>query len=113
LAELLIQLGGADEDGRDLASLPYSLVRAYGDAAVPYLERAISESPYAFVRTQSAEELALRGRPVAFRFFLDAVENGRFYKQELVGWLKMQFPKELPTSGGDATVITFLKTRLH
>jgi hypothetical protein len=113
LAELLIQPGDVDKYGRDLASLPYSLVRAYGDAAVPYLERALSESPYAFVRTQSAEELALRGRPVAFQFFMDAVENGRFYKQELVGWLKMQFPKELPSSGDDATVITFLKTRLN
>jgi hypothetical protein len=37
------------------------------------------------VRTQSAEALALRGRPVAFRFFLEAGENGRFYKQELGG----------------------------
>jgi hypothetical protein len=113
LAELLIRPGDVDKYGRDLASLPYSLLRAYGDAAVPYLERAVSESPYAFVRTQSAEELALRGRPVAFQFFMDAVENGRFYKQELVGWLKMQFPKELPASGDDATVITFLKTRLN
>lgn len=113
LAELLIQPGDADKYGRDLASLPYSLMRAYGDAAVPYLEGAVSVSPYAFVRTQSAEELALRGRSVGFRFFLDAVENGRFYKQELVGWLKMQFPKELPASADDATVITFLKTRLQ
>jgi hypothetical protein len=34
-----------DKYGRDLAGLPYSLVRAYGDAAVPYLERAVYESP--------------------------------------------------------------------
>ncbi|HZV90279.1 MAG TPA: hypothetical protein VFF95_22215 [Candidatus Binatus sp.] len=113
LAELLIQPGDADKYGRDIASLPYSLVRAYGDAAVPYLERAVSESPYAFVRTQSAEELALRGRPVAFRFFLDAVENGRFYKPELVGWLKTHFSNEMPASADDATVIAFLKARLQ
>jgi hypothetical protein len=113
LAELFIQPGEADKYGRDLASLPYSLVRAYGDAAVPYLERAVSESPYAFVRTQSAEELALRGRPVAFQFFLDAVENGRFYKQELVGWLKTHFPNQVPGSADDAIVIAFLKTRMQ
>jgi hypothetical protein len=111
LSELLVKPGDADKYGRDLASLPYQLVRAYGDRAVPYLERAVSESPYAFVRTQSAEELALRGRPVAFRFFLDAVENGRFYKQELVGWLKTHFANEVPGSADDAIVITFLKTR--
>jgi len=113
LSELLIKPGDADKYGRDLASLPYHLVRAYGATAVPYLERAISESPYAFVRTQSAEELALRGSPVAFRFFLDAVENGRFYKQELVGWLKTHFANEVQGSADDALVITFLKTRLE
>lgn len=112
LAELLIKPGDPDKYGRDLASLPYSLVRAYGDHAIPYLERAASESPYAFVKTQSAEQLALRGRPIAFDFFLDAVESNRFYKQELVGWLKTHFAKELPGTADDATIIAFLKTRL-
>jgi hypothetical protein len=113
LSELLVKPGDADKYGRDLASMPNQLVRAYGDSAVPYLERAVSESPYAFVRTQSAEELALRGSPVAFRFFLDTVENGRFYKQELVGWLKTHFSNEMPASADDATVIAFLKARLQ
>ena len=113
LAELLVKPGDADKYGRDLASLPYHLVRAYGDRAVPYLERAVSESPYAFVRTQSAEELALRGRPVAFRFFLDAIEKDRFYKRELVGWLKTHFSNEMPASADDATVIAFLNARLQ
>jgi len=65
------------------------------------------------VRTQSAEELALRGRPIAFRFFLDAVEGNRFYKQELVVWLKTHFANELPSSADDATVIAFLEARLR
>jgi len=113
LSDLLVKPGDADRYARDLTSLPYHLVRAYGDRAVPYLERAVSESPYVFVRTQSAEELALRWRPVAFRFFLDAVEKDRFYKQELVGWLKTHFPNEMPGSADDTTVIAFLKTRLQ
>jgi hypothetical protein len=113
LAELLMQPGDPDKYGRDLASLPYHLVHAYGDSAIPYLERVVSESPYAFVRTQSAEELALRGRPVAFDFFLDAVEGDRFYKQELVGWLRTHFANELPATADDATVIAFLKARSH
>jgi len=113
LAELLVKPGDADKYGRDLASLPYHLVRAYGDRAVTYLERAVSESPYAFVRTQSAEELALRGRPIAYRFFLDALENNRFYKQELIGWIKTRFPNEVPASEDDAGVIAFVKSRLH
>ena len=113
LAELLVKPGDADKYGRDLASLPNQLVRAYGDHAVTYLERVLSESPYAFVRTQSAEELALRGRPIAYRFFLDALENNRFYKQELIGWLKTRFPNEVPASQNDAGVIAFLKSRLQ
>lgn len=112
LAELLVKPGDVDKHGRDLASLPNQLVRAYGDPAVAYLERAVLESPYAFVRTQSAEELALRGRPVAFRFFLDAVENNRFYKQELVGWLRAHFADQIQGSEDDA-VVAFLRSRLE
>lgn len=113
LSELLIKPGDADKYGRELASLPYHLVRAYGDRAIPHLERALSESPYAFVKTQSAEQLALRGRSMAFGFFLDAVEENRFYKQELVVWLKTHFANELPSSADDATVLAFLKARLQ
>ena len=65
------------------------------------------------MKSQSAEELALHGRPIAFDFFLDAVERDRFHKQELVGWLKTHFASELPGSVNDATVVTFLKERLH
>jgi hypothetical protein len=112
LSDLLIKPGDADKYGRDLASLPNQLVRAYGARAIPYLERVVSESPYAFVRTQSAEELALLERPIAFRFFVDAIENDRFYKRELVIWLKTHLPKEMPESADDTTVLAFLKTRL-
>jgi hypothetical protein len=53
------------------------------------------------------------GRPVAFRFFLDTVENARFYKSELVVWLKTNFANELPGSADDAAVIAFFETRLQ
>jgi hypothetical protein len=112
LGDLLLKPGDPDKYGRDRASLPYSLVRGYGDRAIPYLEKSISESPYVFVRTQSAEQLALKGQPLAFRFFLDAVETNQFYKPELINWLKSQFPNELPRSADDAAVIAFLESRL-
>jgi hypothetical protein len=111
ISALLLTPGNPDTYGRDLSSLPYHLVRAYGDSAVPFLERALSESPYAFVRTQSAEQLALLARPAAFDFFRDAVEKNRFYKPELVAWLKTNFPKEIPGSADDLTVLEFLKAR--
>jgi hypothetical protein len=110
--ELLLQPGDPDGYGRDLASLPYALAHAYGDRVVPFLERAVTDSPYPFVRTQSAKELAIAGRPVAFRFFLDALENNRFYKQELITWLKGRFPEELSSSADDLGVMAFCKTHL-
>jgi hypothetical protein len=112
LAELLVKPGEVDKAGSDLSGLPGQLVSAYGDRALGYLERAVLESPYVFVRTESAEVLALSGRPVAFNFFLDAVENNRFYKPELVGWLRTQFPKQIHGSDDDA-VIAFLRSRLQ
>jgi hypothetical protein len=93
--------------------LPYHLMQAYGAAAVPYLEKAIAESPYVFVRLQSAEQLVPRGSPIAFRFFLDTVNQNPFYKAEAIRWLNDQFPKDLPRSSDDATVIAFLKARLN
>jgi hypothetical protein len=110
LAELLRKPGDADIYGRDLSSLPYQLVHAYGDRAIPYLEEAMSASPYVFVRTQSAEQLFLKQRPAAVAFFLDAVQNHRFYKQELVQWLLDYSP--LPRNADDAAVIAFLKSRM-
>jgi hypothetical protein len=69
----------------------------------------VSESPYVFVRTESAKELTLKGEPLAFRFILDAVENHQTYKPELINWLCGQFG--LPHSD-DASVIAFLESRL-
>ena len=113
LGEILIAPGNPDPYGRELASLPYGLMRGYGDRAIPALEKALADSPYPFVRTNCAEELALRGRPAAFRFFLDGVENDRFYKAELVNWLRDHFPREVPRAADEVTVISFLKSRLQ
>jgi hypothetical protein len=43
--------------GRKLSSLPYALYNAYGEAAVPYLKRMITESPFEAVRANAAREL--------------------------------------------------------
>lgn len=109
LAELLRKPGDADIYGRDLSSLPYALMHGYGDRAIPYLEQAMSASPYVFVRTQSAEQLILKQRPGAIGFFLDAVQKHRFYKQELVQWLTDHCG--LPPHSDDQAVIAFLKSR--
>jgi hypothetical protein len=109
LGEWLWRPGDADIYGRDLSTLPYGLMHGYGDRAIPYLEQAISASPYVFVRTESAEQLILKQKPAAIGFFLDAVQNHRFYKQELIQWLIDQCG--LPPNSDDQAVIAFLKSR--
>lgn len=111
LGDMLVRPGNADPRGTDLVSLPDALVRAYGDEAIPYLQRALADSPYVWVRTHSARQLALKGRVEAFRFFLDAVTENRFYRAELVNWLRTAF--RLPATATDAEVTAFLKERIR
>ncbi len=65
LAELALQPSDGRTQDHELASLPYALHNAFGDAALPYLQRMVEHSPYARVRTESARELAMTGRPAA------------------------------------------------
>jgi len=110
LGGLLLKSGDSYADGRDLAGLPYHLMHGYGDRAIPYLEQAMSDSPYVVVRTTSAEQLIVKGHPAAFRFFLDAVQNSRSYKPGLVQWLKDYCG--LSKSADNQAVIAFLNLRL-
>jgi hypothetical protein len=112
LASMLLTSGDPDPSGRDLSSLPNSLVQAFGSDAIPWLEKAVTDSPYVWVRTQSAEELARRNNPAAFRFLLDSVENHRFYGPEMIRFLKDTFPSDLPKDADDAQVSQFLRGRL-
>ncbi|MGI4827758.1 MAG: hypothetical protein ACRYFU_06160 [Janthinobacterium lividum] len=84
LAAVLTTPGDPDQRGTDRSSLPYARVKGYGDAALPFLEAALQSSPYVWVRTQSAEQLALHNRPLGFQFLLDTVESNRWYDAELV-----------------------------
>ena len=111
IGDLLVQPGNPDPRGTDLSSLPSALVRAYGDPAIPYLQKALAESPYVWVRTQSAEQLALKGKVEAFRFFLDAISSNRSYRDELVNWLKMTF--RLPRDSDDSEVTAFLNEQIR
>jgi hypothetical protein len=111
LGDLLVQPGNADSRGTDLSTLPYALVRAYGDAAIPYLQRALADSPYVWVRTQSAEQLALTGRVESFRFFLDAVTENRPYRPEVINWFRNAF--HLPETASEAEVVAFLNERIR
>jgi len=112
LAALLVSPGDPDSMGQDLSLIPHSLMRSYGDEAIAWLEKAIADSPYVWVRTASAEELARRNDPAAFHFFLDAITSQRFYKEEMIRFLKDAFPSDLNRNADDKAVTTFLSERL-
>jgi hypothetical protein len=108
LADLALAPGGGELD-RGLSSLPYHLHRAYGDASLPFLEKLLSGSTSIWVRTESARELVLAGRPSGFAFVADAIENGRRYSAEMIRFLRDQFP-ELRL-GDEAGILSFVKAK--
>lgn len=113
LAALLTEPGDPDFRGTDRGSLPYSLVRGYGDAALPYLEKAVSSSPYVWVRTQSAEQLALHNRQAGFKFLIETVEGNPPYRNELIQWVRSNFRQELPPGANDQQISDFLRSQLR
>jgi hypothetical protein len=113
LAAFLMTPGDADPYGRDRSSLPYSLVRGYGEAALPYLEKAVTSSPYQWVRTQSAQELALHNRPAGFKFLLASIQENQPYKAKMLQWVSSQFRQSLPADASEQDVIAFLVERSH
>ena len=113
LAAVLVAPGDADSRGTDRSSLPYALVRGYGDDALPYLENAVANSSYVWVRVQSAEQLALRNRSVGFQFLLDAIEANRPYKAEVIRWIRQNFRMAFAADANEQQIAAFLRGRIR
>jgi hypothetical protein len=109
LGALLVAPVVGDSRSYELTSIPYALRNSYGEAAVPFLESAIKDSRYVFVRTNCARELVIAGRPAGFAFIADAIERNRFYKPEMVEFVRGRFPE---LKGADeGAVLGFIKRR--
>ena len=93
----------------DIYGLPYGLRRGYGEAAIPYLETMLERSKFTRVRTASAQELMLAGRPKGFAFMVDAMENNQPYRLEMLQFARDHFPELRETD--DAATLNFLKAR--
>jgi hypothetical protein len=116
LAAVLIAPGDTDPRGTDLTSIPASLIKAYGDKALPHLERAVADSPYVWVRVESAQQLALRNRPIGFQFLLDQLVQDTWptnhaYKPELTRWVEQHFRNELPSGATEQQLLAFLRSK--
>ncbi len=117
LGAVLIAPGDPDPHGTDRSGLAYFLVKAYGDNALPYLERAVAGSPYVWVRVESAQQLALHDRPIGFQFLLDQLVQqpwsaNHAHKPQLIRWVRDNFLSELPRDASDDLVTSFLRSRL-
>jgi len=109
LAQLTLQPASRLERGYEFASLPYALHNAFGDAAIPYLDSMLERSEFTWVRTNSARELMLASRSEGFAFVADAISNGRAYRQEMIQFVRDQFP-EL-RQADDAALLKFVQAR--
>jgi hypothetical protein len=109
LGALLVAPVAGDPMDRELASIPYALRNSYGDAAVTFLETGVKDSGYVWVRTNCARELIIAGKAAGFAFIVDAIENNRFYKREMIEFVRERFPE---LKGADeAAVLQLVKAR--
>jgi hypothetical protein len=94
---------------REIASIPYAIWNAYGDAAVPFLEAGLKGSQYDRVRANCAQELIVAGKPSGFAFVVDAIQENRPYKSYMVQFVRDRFV-ELKNAD-EGTVLAFVKQR--
>lgn len=109
LAQLALGPANGDPLNRAPAALPYALHHGYGEKAIPYLETMLAHSEFTWVRTDSARELILAGRPSGFAFVADAIETGKFYRRELIQFVRDQFP--LMRNAADPAILQFVKEK--
>jgi hypothetical protein len=112
LARLGAMITGSPEDfdrSRDLASIPYAIRNSYGDAAVPFLEAALKRSVYDRLRSNCAQELIIAGKPSGFAFVVDAIQQNRSYRPEMVQFVRDRFPELKAADEGN--VLAFVKQR--
>jgi hypothetical protein len=109
LASLLEGPAHGDPMQTTYASIPYAIHNGYGDAALPVLESAIAKSGYVFVRTACARELVMAGQKSGFAFIAQAIQEKKFYRDEMVRFLQERFP-EL-RGADDGKILEFLQSR--
>ncbi len=107
LAQLTLEASNGQAGDYEFSSIPDALHNAFGDAAIPYLVTMLQRSEYARVRTASARELILAGRPEGFAFVADAIANGGSHRREMIEFVRYQFP-EL-RQADDAGILKFVQ----
>ena len=93
----------------ELLSIPCAIRNSYGETAIPYLEAGLKAAIYDGVRKNCARELIIAGRASGFAFVVDAIQQNRPFKQEMLQFVRDRFP-ELK-SADESSVLAFVKQR--
>jgi hypothetical protein len=107
LAQFALRHVPGNNRDEGVSSLPYVMHQAYGDDALPYLERILERSDSTRMRTAAALQLMISSRPAGFAFTLDALENNRPYRAEMLQLVRAQLPDL--READDAAVLRFLQ----
>jgi hypothetical protein len=91
------------------ASLPYSLHRVYGDAALPWLKKAARETTQPAVRKECAKELAIASQPAGFHFLLQSMDETPSFRPEVLQFMRDRFPDL--RDADDERVLDFVRER--
>jgi hypothetical protein len=86
----------AEEDDRHGAmqsSVISDMGHEYGAASRPFMKRILNEAHEEFARTAAAQQLVLMNDAAGFQFFRTMLDEHPFYYDEMVRWLKGQFPE--------------------
>ncbi len=103
LADFLVS---GDESAR---SLPYHLRRQYSDEALPYLRKALRESPSVAIRLECARELALEGDKEAFKYLGEQFEADTQGRYRIVSFVLDHF--KLLGDRSEEAVLEYVKAR--
>jgi hypothetical protein len=104
-------------DSRDLprlarqmnASLAYSLHRAYGQAALPWLKKAARETTQPRLRQACARELVIAAEPEGFKDLLQAIAETPSFRREALQFVRDRFPALRDADEGK--VLDFVRDR--
>ena len=86
--------------------LPNEMNRAFGEAALPYFERALDRSPARFTARELVKELVAAGDRAGFQYALRVLQQRGAERMDMVEVLKSQFPEM--KSAGDETLLAFV-----
>jgi hypothetical protein len=111
LTKILTSPAEGDPHGMSRAGVVGDMGHEYGAASRPYMRQILTDSHQDFVRTAAAQQLVSMNDVAGYQFFRSMIDNHPFYYDEMVRWLKDQFPEI--RSAGRQGMADFLERKIR